>query len=106
MSNGVILAKIKNRNLGFILRANVSEGIDPNIAKDIIKEECDTCFAPGVSFETVETYLKCKKEEDYEQLKEYKNRVLQLNNEKTIYDVLDFLGKATNIQILKETSEE
>ncbi len=39
----------------------------------------------------VEDYLKsCEKEGDYEQLKGYENRVLKLNNEKTIDSVVEF----------------
>ncbi len=111
MDNGVILTKRKNKDLAFILRTNFYGKIDSNIPETVIKEEIveeddERCFAPGVSFETVEDYLKCKKEGDYEQLKDYKNRVLQLNNRETIYSVLDFLNRATKIQMLKKTPKE
>jgi len=103
MDDAVILTKRKNKDLAFILRANVSGKVDSNIPKSMMREDDDRCFAPGVSFEIMEAYLKCEKGGDYQQQKGYENSVLRLNNPKTIYGVEGFFQKATKINNLRET---
>ena len=101
--DSVILTKRKDKDLAFILRATHFGGIDPMVSKAIIRKDDERIFAPKVSFELAEAYLKCEKNGDYEHQKGYENRVLRLNNPETIYDVSDFLERATNIGMLKET---
>ena len=103
MDDAVILIKRKDEDLALLLETNSYGKIGPNISRTIIGKNDEKYFAPGVSFEIVEAYLKYEKHGYYGKQERYQNRVLKLNNPKTIESLLDFLQKATKMQNLKET---